>query len=277
MKKYSKYLLFLTLAGLLIMGCTDDSPLVSDQDLIVVWAYLYGGEQLVKIKLTSTLPLDADTALAPPINDAAVALINAGQRYDFKPAPGDSGYYQYNGTDLILESGDDYEIEITYGDQFVTARTVIPEQPVAVAINSTRMEVPNFDDWSSLQEWRESGQQEIIVSWEAVDNAWFYVALKNIEENPVAFDFEFKGMGPVEYVFPPIADNQFEIRMPNITHLGRHKVTVYRVNQEYVDLYESRDQDSRDLNEPLTNIIGGLGVFTAFNSDNVLINVVEIN
>ncbi|MBC8181278.1 hypothetical protein H8E88_09140 [candidate division KSB1 bacterium] len=44
---------------------------------------------------------------------------------------------------------------------------------------------------------------------------------------------------------------------------------VFRVNQEYGDLYQSRNQDSRDLNEPLTNIVNGLGVFSAFNCDSV--------
>ena len=38
------------------------------------------------------------------------------------------------------------------------------------------------------------------------------------------------------------------------------------MNQEYADLYEGRVQDSRDLNEPPSNILGGLGVFSAFAS-----------
>jgi hypothetical protein len=40
---------------------------------------------------------------------------------------------------------------------------------------------------------------------------------------------------------------------------------VYRINQEYADLYRTRQQDSRDLNEPLSNVVNGLGVFSAFN------------
>ena len=32
------------------------------------------------------------------------------------------------------------------------------------------------------------------------------------------------------------------------------KWQVYRVNREYVDLYESTQLDTRDLNEPLINI-----------------------
>ena len=44
------------------------------------------------------------------------------------------------------------------------------------------------------------------------------------------------------------------------------RIRLYRVNQEYADLYEGRVQDSRDLNEPPSNIVGGLGVFSAFAS-----------
>ncbi|MFC1529786.1 hypothetical protein ACFL6R_03610 [Gemmatimonadota bacterium] len=53
---------------------------------------------------------------------------------------------------------------------------------------------------------------------------------------------------------------------PILTHYGEHLVRIYRINQEYADLYGSRQQDTRDLNEPLTNIQNGLGVFSAFNS-----------
>ena len=41
------------------------------------------------------------------------------------------------------------------------------------------------------------------------------------------------------------------------------KWQVYRVNRECLDLYESRQLDTRDLNEPLINIEGVLGVFSA--------------
>jgi hypothetical protein len=69
--------------------------------------------------------------------------------------------------------------------------------------------------------------------------------------------------------------DEYRITRINVTNLGLHRVNVYRVNQEYADLYRSRNQDSRDLNEPLTNIANGLGVFTAFNSDSVFFRVVQ--
>lgn len=52
-----------------------------------------------------------------------------------------------------------------------------------------------------------------------------------------------------------------------------HEAEVYRVNGEYAQVYENRTQDSRDLNEPPSNIRNGLGVFSAFNSLSVSFEV----
>ncbi len=77
------------------------------------------------------------------------------------------------------------------------------------------------------------------------------------------------------FVFPPTNRNEYRINAMQLTHLGKHIVKVYRVNQEYADLYGSRQQDSRELNEPLTNIHGGLGIFSAFNSASAIFTVEE--
>jgi hypothetical protein len=68
--------------------------------------------------------------------------------------------------------------------------------------------------------------------------------------------------------------DSYSINHRIIIHYGRHQVKLYRINQEYADLYMSRQQDSRDLNEPLTNIQNGLGVFSAFNSEIVYFDAV---
>jgi hypothetical protein len=47
------------------------------------------------------------------------------------------------------------------------------------------------------------------------------------------------------------------------------------VNQEYADLYENRQQDSRNLTEPLSNVNNGLGIFTAFSYDVAYFEVVK--
>ena len=47
------------------------------------------------------------------------------------------------------------------------------------------MEIPNFNDFQSLLDWRFSENREIIVNWnQESEDDWFYVVLKNLESNP---------------------------------------------------------------------------------------------
>ncbi|MDB4063024.1 hypothetical protein N9541_03055 [Flavobacteriaceae bacterium] len=46
-------------------------------------------------------------------------------------------------------------------------------------------------------------------------------------------------------------------------------------SKEYALLYETSTQDSRDLNEPYTNINNGLGIFSGFASQEVYFEVIK--
>lgn len=67
-----------------------------------------------------------------------------------------------------------------------------------------------------------------------------------------------------------------QIKSFNFSYHGRYLVKVYRVNQEYRDLYETQEQDSRNLIEPLSNIENGLEIFSTFHSnvDSLFLNVI---
>ena len=108
---------------------------------------------------------------------------------------------------------------------------------------------------------------QMTVIWDEDPEALFYVVVENIEDGPTPIESGFPGgRKPGRFVFPPTNRNDYRLNAMTFTHYGTHIVKVYRVNQEYADLYGSRNQDSRDLNEPLTNISGGLGIFSAFSS-----------
>ena len=100
------------------LGCAD-TP--------VVRAYLYAGEPVREVQLTQTVPINPTdgtvAASPPPINDARVALVRNGVRYALTRAPGDSGYYQYPGTDLVVREGDSWTLEATVGTRALSART----------------------------------------------------------------------------------------------------------------------------------------------------------
>ena len=63
---------------IIVTGCTESSPLISDDDLVVVWGSAYANEPITDIKLTRTLPLDADSSSKfSTINDADVSVIKS--------------------------------------------------------------------------------------------------------------------------------------------------------------------------------------------------------
>jgi hypothetical protein len=273
----NRVFLLLILLVLIITGCTNDSLLAPDKELIVVRGYLYAGEPVTDIKLTGTLALGSEDTLAPPINDAKVALIKAGKRYDLESTPGDSGYYHYVDADLEVKTGDEFQIEVQHNNQLVTASTIVPEAPKAVTISKSTLSFPDFD---SMWELRQQGismdsirqAMTLAVNWEQASDALYFIVVKNVEQNPVEVESGFNFRPPRAFISSPVATDEYTVNAMMMTHLGKHLVKVYRVNQEYADLYQSRNQDSRDLNEPLTNIINGLGVFSAFNSDSVYFN-----
>lgn len=261
-----------------LSGCTESSPLISDEDLVVVWGFVYANKPITDIKLTKTLALDADSSSEfSIINDAQVTVVVNENRFECDYAGDEIGYYQYLDNDLVINSGDKTSIEIEWQGQIITAESTVPNPPSGLNLESNVMEIPNFNDFQSLLDWRFSENREIIVNWnQESEDDWFYVVLKNLESNPTPININTNFSERMrEIIFPPVQDNTYRIRLPLIEFLGLHEIRVYRVNREYVDLYDSREQDTRDLNEPLTNIEGGLGVYSAFNSSTINMTVIQ--
>lgn len=265
-----RVIILIVFLGLFIAaGCTDDSPLAPEADQVVIQGYLYAGEPVTDIQITSTLPLGSQDTLAPPINDAEVYLIKNGQRYNLQPSSGDSGYYHYEGSDLSVEVGDVFEINVSYYGTIASGETGVPPAPASVSISSNTLYIP--ESISPFDFEFDSTKHQLDVTWDPESSALFYVTIENIEPDPEPIErYGFMRGGPGRFISAPTSSNEYRIMFMSVTHYGRHRVKVYRVNQEYADLYISRLQDSRDLNEPLTNIVNGLGVFSAFNSSDYL-------
>ncbi len=90
-------------------------------------------------------------------------------------------------------------------------------------------------------------------------------------------DLPFKRGGFIfQMVTRPVNDDFYEISPRELTHFGTHRVIVFSVNEEYVNLYETQEQDTRKLNEPFSNIENGLGIFASFSSDTLYFEVVPV-
>ncbi len=269
MKTISLFILLV----IFLIGCTEDSALFPDNNLVVVQAYLYANESVNDIRLTSTVVIDADTIDAPPINDAQIFLIKNGQRYDLISTPDKEGYYHYPENDLNVGVADNFRIVIESDEKLLSAETIVPDAPDGLSISDSVLEIIDFFELGTFD--RSFMDSAIVeISWENNESDLFFILLDNVEENPIQIESRFPSFAN-RFISQPINRDSFPLNFRMVTHYGKHRLKLYRINQEYADLYESRDQDSRDLNEPLTNVENGLGIFSAFNCDSVFFTVVE--
>ena len=271
MKNKNKVITFILLASFVIafIGCEENISTEIDKDLVVVQGFLYEGQPVKDISLSEVLPLGSLDTLASPINGAAVSVSNSETKYLLIPDEEKEGYYYYPEDDFTVNSGDEFKLEIIYGDQKLSAITTVPQKPQNLILKSETLLIPNIT--TGIRNLPDLDYYSTSLTWDNFDNGYYYVVIENIENNPIAINIQ-SGRFATRFVSAPTISNEFKVSFRTVTHLGNHLMILYKVNQEYVDLYESRDQDSRNLNEPLTNIENGLGVFSAFASDSVYFN-----
>ena len=117
-------------------------------------------------------------------------------------------------------------------------------------------------------------QAGITAKWDNANRRLHFVVIDNLELNPeILPTTEIFSRFAARFVSQPTAADSSVVRILTLTHYGQHRLKLYRVNDEYADLYEGLEQDSRDLNEPPSNIHGALGVFSAFSADSAFFRV----
>lgn len=274
-KQIITMILIILISG--IMGCTDETVLESEYNSVVVSAFLYAGEPVNDVSITSSLLLGSQDTLAPPISDANVVIIKDGIEYALPADPEREGYYKYIGEDLIVKSEDIFQIKINYSGENISGETVVPMKPENVTISDAVLELPNMVNFDPRTGGFNPEDYQLVVNWDNPDGSLYYVVLDNLEEDPEPVSSSRFGGKFRRFISAPAPTSQYVINMSAVTHMGDHMAIVYKVNREYADLYESREQDSRNLNEPLTNIENGLGVFSAFASDTVYFKAILEN
>ena len=133
----SYVILALAIVGALAaQACTDSDPVGLDGDILVVRAFLFAGEPVIDIRITTTVPLVSEDTLGMPVSDATVWLEREDVRFDLIATPGAAGAYHYPGADLVVESGDVFELGVSRGSESLSATTVVPAPPEGFTVSS---------------------------------------------------------------------------------------------------------------------------------------------
>ncbi|WKN43385.1 DUF4249 family protein [Tunicatimonas pelagia] len=269
-KKYAIGLILLTIFS----ACEEVPEFQIGESAPVVQAYLYAGEPIDDVRLTELVPFVSDVEEVPVITNAEIIIISEGNRYSLSPASELEGTYRYEGDDLAITSGNTYGLEFTYQGELATAETTVPFPPEETQISQPEISVPQILTRRDLLQIRDSFSETIDVTWDNNEGEYYYVLIENLEESPEAIDVNNSLPRQFSFVSEPTQENIFPLRLfVHYQQYGLHRVRLFRVNEEYANLYESLEQDSRNLNEPFSNVRNGLGIFTGFAYDAVYFEV----
>ncbi|MCP4459295.1 MAG: DUF4249 family protein [Cytophagales bacterium] len=246
----------------------------------VIEGFIFAGERVEDIKVKEQIGIDEPDSLDRLIRDAVVVLIKEGQEY---PLQYDEGNYKYFGSNLLVESGDLLRLEVTVGDRIASAETIVPAATEGLTISGTELIVPeiilSFGLVNKLAELFFTSR--LTASWDNPGEDLHFIAIEPVVAEydslfPTGFPQEGKDfLSGFKFAPQALEVDTFSIIGIAFETYGRHRAKVYRVNQEYADLFNNPEQDSRDLTVPPSNVVNGFGIFSAFASDSVFFDIVR--
>lgn len=272
-----KYSCLILMFLMLCFSCTDTEETAPK---FVIEGFVFAGEPVDNIKIKEQIGIDQPDSIEVLITTASVVLIKNNEEYVLQYA---DGKYKYLGDDLNISSGDELRLEATVGDRVAYAETVVPEPTAGLALSDSQVVVPplilSFDLQDKLTALFFNAR--ITARWDNPDKALHFIVIESVveEDEPIfpsgfpqsALDF----LGGFKFAPRALEVDTFSIIGIAFENYGRHRVKVYKVNQEYADLFSNPEQDSRDLTAPPTNVVNGFGIFSAFAADSVFFDIVR--
>lgn len=276
-----KYIILLPLIGLLFFSCGEENLNNIAANQFVIEAFIYAGEPIADIRIKSTFPLSQEEDTSAPINDATVTLIKNGQRYALVPS-GSEGLYNYPGNDVTVQTNDVFQLEVEHNGITATAETRVPTPTVGLSLSQDSLKVPQLP----FSEGREAiveaignflRTSRIEATWDNPNEDFYFMVVESVSAtiDPIFPAQVIEALERFRFVSEPTDSESLAFLGGTLVSFGTYSVKVYHINQEYAALYENREQDSRDLNEPPSNVQNALGVFSAFNSQEAFFEVAK--
>lgn len=275
----------ITLGTLLVLftgiTCLQCSEEVKTEDDFVIEAYLFSNENVKNIKINQILPIESGDTIAPAIEEATVVLKKELQEYVLQFDKSSKTYF-YQGNNLQVKPNDLFEITVINKSRTATATTVVPQPTKGLQLSGDKINIPQIQLNLSTRDQLVAlfANARLTVTWDNSGNELHFIAIESLDKFDPIFPSNFPStiaglFRTFRFVSAPNRNDSYEIVGLSLETYGRYRVKVYRVNKEYADLFENQTQDSRDLNEPPSNVTNAFGLFSAFASDSAFFDVVR--
>jgi len=264
-KTHLQYICLALIAGTLMIAsaCKKNSTDTNAVNKPVVEAYLVAGQPLsVKVyqqkDLTDTATYGAAlTGLSINISDGTQTV---------KLTEGANGTYTYSDATFVT-ANKTYSMQFTYNNTSVSASTVMPGKPVGFKLTDSVFHEPNTLGQAYNDKVRET------ISWTNPDSLQHMLLFKNTDSNPFEIIAVRNNRNPSFEINTERAST-YSITQTTFKYYGVYKVILLRVNNEYINILTSNTRgSSQNLVNTPTNIVNGLGIFTAMQADTLNLKV----
>lgn len=252
----------------------------SPENNYVVEAYVYTGERVNDITLKTLVSLDNPEGESIMISNGTVKMVKNDREYDLTYNQG-TNKYEIQEQTLNISPGDDLFLEVNVDGRESAATTTVPSFPKGLSLSKDEMIIPEIKSAADFIGNDPLADAEIIMDWDNPANELHYVVIEfrsNLLRPILPPDVQEVVDGILEdfaIITPPDTVSSYTITGALLPSYGPYIARLYKVNQEYADLFESEEQDSRDLNDPPSNIINARGIFTAFSSDSLSFEIIK--
>lgn len=247
-------------------SCKKQANVEANYTRPVVQAYLIPGSP-VKMKVYYQKYLEDTISYGYPLK-GLIPTISDGTRTVTLTETSD-GIYEYPESSFIQDHKT-YNLSFSYNDKIITAQTTVPDAPEGFTASATSQEVPAFTFGSTPATF-----VPVTFSWNNPSlSAHFLMLFKNTDDDPVRAD----SRGNDDYQDTEIllgTTNSFQTQQMTFRFLGDYQVLLYHINKEYSDALSSSGGTSLNLTNPSTNVVNGLGIFTAMRADTLSLNVYQ--
>lgn len=263
------------------IACEDEMLNISND--FVVEAYLTANHTINQIKIKETYGLDFLEDPDIPITDADIIISKDNLDYSLT-YNSTINSYEYLGTDLEVNSGDIFQIKISANNKIATAQTQVPESTQGLTVSTQTIVIPPITATVGIQQVLSDlfSNARFILNWENPSQDNYFIVVEKLSGSLPIFPNDFpipeqalELIQSFSTVSEPLIYDTYEIPALSLDSYGTYKATVYRITQEYVDLFNSQTQDSRDLTVAPSNVNNALGIFTAIAGSEVFFEVVS--
>lgn len=235
---------------------------------VVVSGYLFNGRQIDSLRVTLSNLYNGDSTLST-LDNLEISIEGPDSRSILSPIG--LGFYESVENNFLPDT--EYTMYFEYDGEEIRAETYVP--PITeISISDTvvhRAKVVAGGGFPGA-----ISVDNLEVSWSNPTGNHYYALVTNLESDPEIINERLANRPQIfRRTEPQITDVFIVNGRQDIQYFGRHMVVVYRLNPEYVALYETRGSSSISIEDPPSNVENGLGIFTGISTDTVFFHVYE--